>query len=207
MDHNPERAVMTDAEQDPVVERFRPTNGRFSGIVGLVGAAVVLVLAIVAWDPGLPLGIAIVACLAALVVWVALLRPAMWATGRELVMRNMLHTDHLPLAAIDRVGVGQVVAVSVAGKRFVSPTVGHSTRATARNRRTGTKPTATESYPVFVEERLAHLAKEDRDRRGVAKGSPEQEALAAERRRTFAWPEIVGLVVLALAFVVWLLAH
>jgi hypothetical protein len=96
---------MTEQDDDAVVERFPPTSGRVSGILGLVTAGIVLVLAVSAWDTGTALGVAIVAVLGAVLVWGALLRPALWATGRDLVMRGMFHTDRVPLAAIDRVVV------------------------------------------------------------------------------------------------------
>lgn len=191
-------------DTETVIERFRPSNGRFSGVLGLVTAGVVLVLAILARDTGTPLGVAIIALFGAVVAWAALLRPVVWATDRDLVLRNMVHTDRVPLAAIDKVAVGQVLAVSAGGKRFVSPAIGHSARQTVMTRRSGAKPTAGESYPVFVEERIAHLAHETRERLGIAKGSPEQQALAAEVSRQYAWLEIGGLAVTAVAFLVWL---
>lgn len=192
---------------EPVVERFRPTSGRLSGILGLAGAAVIFVLSVVAWSAGTPLGVAIAACFAAVLIWAALLRPGLLVTREHLLMRSMVHTDRIPLAAIERVAVGAVFAVFVGGHRYVSPTVGYSARETVRQRRSGTTPTATDSYPVFVEERLTHLAKESRERRGITPGSPEQAELASGVRRTPAWPEIAGLVVTAVAFVVWLLVH
>jgi hypothetical protein len=196
-------------DHDAVVERFHPTNGRFSGFLGLGAAALILVLAIVPFDAGRPLGIAILAVLGALLVWVALLRPAMWVTARDLVMRGMFRTDSIPLAAIDKVVVTQVFAVSAGGKRFVSPTVGYTARQTMRAKvRTRGATAKTESevdtHQIFVEARVSHLAQDTRDRLGIKKGSPEQEALAAGVRRTYAWPEIAGVAVCVLAFVVWL---
>jgi hypothetical protein len=187
-----------------VVERFHPTSGRISGLLGLAAAGVVLVLGVVAWDPGRPLGIAIIACLAAILIWAAMLRPALWVTEHDLVMRNMLHTDRVPLAAIDKVAVAQVLAVKVGERRFVSPAIGHSARAIMRAKRGGKTPTSTESYPVFVEERIAFLAQDKRDWLHIEKGSPAQIALAAQARRTYAWPEIAGIAACVVAFVIWL---
>jgi hypothetical protein len=39
---------------------------------------------------------------------------------------------------------------------------------------------------------------------GIRKGAPEQQALAADVRRTWAVPELVAVAVAVLAFVVWL---
>ena len=42
----------------------------------------VLILAVLGWDTGTPLGVAIVAVLGAVLVWAAMLRPALWMTSR-----------------------------------------------------------------------------------------------------------------------------
>jgi hypothetical protein len=186
------------------VERFHATNGRTSGWIGLACSGVILVFAIAGWSTGRPLGVAILALLGALLVWVVMLRPGLWATDRDLVMRNMYHTDTIPLAAIDKVAVGQVTAVSVGERRYVSPVVGYTARQTVKQRAAARKqsgdgraPSALDTYQVFVEERISHLAREASDRHADVAGTP---------RRTYAWPEIAGSVVLIGAFLVWLLA-
>lgn len=208
---------MTQQDADAAVERFPPTNGRFTGYLGLTTAVVILVLALVAGGTDRPLGVAIVAVFGGLVCWAALLRPAVWVTQRDLVLRGMFHTDRLPAAAIDKVVVTQVLAVRVAGKRYVSPTVGYTARQTVISKRvvelrnpgaTLAEPPSlriTNSPQAFIEERIRHLAQDSRDRLGITQGSPEQAALAAEVRRTYAWPEITGAALCVLAFVVWLL--
>lgn len=191
---------VTRAGKPAVVHRFHPTNGRVIGLVGLACAAVILALAIAAQDTGRALGVAILALLGAVLLWAVMLRPAVWTTERHLVMRGMFHTDTIPLRTIERVAVGQVLAVFAAGRRFVSAAIGYSTRETARQRshaRTGrgAPGTAVDTYQVFVEERLTHLAKEDRER--YADGD-------SEPHRSLAWPEIAGVAVLLVAYVVWL---
>jgi hypothetical protein len=193
---------MSDQHADPVVERFHATNGRTSGYIGLACTAVILALAIAGWSTGRPLGVAILALLGALLVWVVMLRPGMWATDRDLVLRGMYRTDTVPLAAIDRVAVGQVTAVSVGDRRYLSPVVGYSARQTVKLRAAAKKagtgaPSATDTYQVFVEERIGHLARDARDRGADP---------AAPARRTYAWPELAGTAVLVVAFLVWLLA-
>lgn len=194
---------------DAVVDRFRPTSGRVSGVIGLVLAAVVLVLALSARDTGTALGVAIAAVFGGILCWATLLRPTLWATREELVVRGVLRTDHLPLAAIDKVAVAQVLAVFVDGRRYVSPAIGYTARETINTRvrgRSGSAPvrSAADTYQVFVEERIMHLVGEARQRHHVRAGSPEQRELAAGVRRVWAWPELAGLVVTAAAFVVWL---
>jgi len=197
---------------DAVVERFAPTSGRFSGVAGLVTAGAVLVLAAIDWDNGAPLGIAIVTVLAAVLVWAAMLRPALWVTARDLVMRGMFGTYRIPLAAIDTVVVTQVLAVKVGGKRYVSPVIGYTVRQTMKAKvREGQGPTSAAPGPAhdhqaFVEARLDYMAQDARDRLGIRRGSPEQQALAADVRHSWAWPELAACALLVLAFLVWLVA-
>jgi hypothetical protein len=121
----------------------------------------------------------------------------------------MFHTDRVPLALIDKVAVSQVLAVSAGGKRYISPAIGYTTRQAVKGRINAGRATtevrsAADTHQIFVEERIAHLAKDTRDRLGITKGSPEQQALAADVRRSYAWPEIAGVAVGVVAFVLWL---
>jgi hypothetical protein len=198
MRHNPGEAPVTAA----VTERFPPTNGQVSGYLCLAVTLGILALALLPWDAGRPLGVAIVALFGTLLVWASMLRPAIWATERTLVLRGMFHTDEVPLGLIDRVVISQVVAISAGGKRYLSPAVGYTARQKIKAKRRAVAGgdaarTAADSYQVYVEERIAQLAKEDRERFGPTD---------AVVRRTYAWPEIVGCVVLVAAWLVWLLA-
>lgn len=195
MDHNRESTTMTEPAAQDVVQRFHATNGRVSGYVGLASAAIILVLALRSWGGEHAPVVAVSAVLGALLMWAALLRPALWATRDHLVMRGMFHTDHIPLGAITKVVVGQVLAVSAAGKRYTSPVVAYTARQTLRSKaaRAKTPATAANSYPLFVEERITHLATEHREVHGAT-----EEPV----RRTWAWPEIAAALVLAVALVV-----
>ncbi len=184
-------------------ERFHATNGLVSGYFALAVMVGILVLALLPWDAGRPLGVAILAVLGLLLVWCSMLRPAIWVAERSLVLRGIFHTDEIPLGAIEQVAVSQVVAVKARGKRYTSPAVGYTARqklkANRRRVRGGEEfvPTAANTYQVYVEERIAQLAQEDRERFG-----PTDAAV----RRTWAWPEIAGCAVLVAAWLVWLLA-
>jgi hypothetical protein len=186
---------------DRAVERFHATNGQVSGYIGLAVTLGILVLAILPLDAGRPLGVAILAVLGTLLVWVTMLRPAVWVKDRELVLRGMYHTDRVRLGAIDQVVVSQVLAISAGGKRYMSPVVGYTARQKVmakRRRARGTyvEPTVTDSYQVYVEDRIRQLAQEDR----ALHGPVDQAA-----RRTWAWPEIAGTAILVVVFLVWLL--
>lgn len=139
-------------------------------------------------------------------VWAAMLRPRVWATPEALVLRNMLDTVSIPLAAIDTVVVRQVLAVGVGDSRYVSSAIGHSWRQTIKSNRSSERPSATESYPVFVEDRITRLVEDARARHGIQRFTPEQAALADDVHRALAWPEIGVLVGSLVAFVATLVA-
>jgi hypothetical protein len=192
-------------QQQPV-ERFDPTSGRVTALLVLVLAGVVVVAGTV--DAGsVPLPVLAGAVLAAVLAWASMLRPALWATTEHLVMRNMLETVHVPLAAIEQLAVRQVLALKAGEKRYVSTVVGRPLRKAMRTGRSGKAPVeeATPApglpYADFVEQRLHQLMAEARTAAGVESLSDEQLALAADVRREPAWVPIGLTVVSAVAFV------
>ena len=192
-------------QQQPV-ERFDPTSGRVTAVLVLVLAGVVLVAGTV--DVGsVPLPVLAGAVLAAVLAWASMLRPALWATTEHLVMRNMLETIHVPLAAIEQLAVRQVLALKAGEKRYVSTVVGRPLRKAMRTGRSGRAPVEDSApapglpYADFVEQRLHQLMEEARTAAGVESLSDEQLALAADVRREPAWVPIGLTVLSAAAFV------
>ncbi|WP_107765025.1 hypothetical protein [Nocardioides terrigena] len=195
-------------QQQPV-ERFDPTSGRVTAVLVLVLAGVVVVAGTV--DAGsVPLPVLAGAVLAAVLAWASMLRPALWATTEHLVMRNMLETVHVPLAAIEQLAVRQVLALKAGEKRYVSTVVGRPLRKamrTGRSGRSGSAPVEDAApapglpYADFVEQRLHQLMEEARTAAGVESLSDEQLALAADVRREPAWVPIGLTVLSAVAFV------
>jgi hypothetical protein len=163
-----------------------------------------------------------VALFAGIVLYTSTVRPRVRVQGRELVLRNMLSTIYLPLAAIEEIAVQQVMAVRAGGKRYVCAGVGRTLRQAmkgsamqkAREQAGGLRgeiaaATVREpgmNYADFVEIRLQELVNEDRMRRGVKRFSPEADELAKQVRRERAWPEIVALAASAAVLVVAILA-
>jgi hypothetical protein len=194
---------------DPTVERFRPTSGRVTGVLAVLLAAAVVVIALVDPQRGFSAPVTAVAVLVGLLAWSAMLRPALWVTERHLVMRNMLETIHIPLAAIEELAVRQVLAVRAGDRRFVSSVVGRPLRKVMRHHprevADPAKPPTEVAYADFVEDRVRELAEQARDRAGVRRGSEEQLALAADVRREPAWVPI-ALVAVALVVVVLTIA-
>jgi len=182
------------------VERFLPTSGRVVGVVALVLVAAVILAGIFDHDEDFPVTMIAGAVVFGALVWSSMLRPRVWATESDLVLRNMLDTVWIPLAAIESVVVRQVLAVAAGDSRYVSPAIGLSWRQTYKATH-GARKSGTESYPVFVEERISQLAEDARARLGVRRYSDEQVALASGVRREPAWVEIVVLAVSTVVFV------
>jgi hypothetical protein len=203
------------------VEKFAATTGRALGVVAVVlGLLPVAVWvfdrdAVAPWFVGLSLFWLVAA-------WAAFLRPRLAVEGGHLVMRGMLDTVRIPLRLVDSIAVRQVTAVGAGGKRYVSPAVGRTRRDLARQgaapgRGSGSsqgtltfggvwKLAAEErnrqhdvgaqggSYGLYVQERVLTLAK-DAQRDPAGEEEPRVQ-------RSYAWFEIVGLAVTALATVV-----
>jgi hypothetical protein len=192
---------------DTVVERFHATSGRVSGWLALVLSSLVVVAGLAYLDDGFPPWVAAAALLVAVLSWAAMLRPALWATEQHLVMRNLVETVHIRLAAVEELAVRQVLAVRAADRRWVSTVVGRSWRKSITAGRGGGEAGGARegmSYPDFVDDRLHELVEHARSAAGVRPGSREQLALPDAVRREPAWLPI-GLVagaslVLAVSF-------
>jgi len=198
-----------EAAPGEVTERFRPTSGRVTGVLALVAVAAVVVLGVV---EGFPAPVVAGAVLVGVLAWASMLKPRVLVADRRLVLRNMLETTSIPLAAIEELAVRQVLAVRVGERRFVSPAVGRSWRNTLKSSRRpapgdgdGDAQRKDPAYADVVEARIRQLVDDDRAQRGIRRYSPEADALAAEVRRTPAWLEIGLLGAALLAFLVTLL--
>jgi hypothetical protein len=190
---------------DEVVEDFRPSSGRITGLLGLGICVGIVVLGLVEFDEGFPPAGVWAALFAAVLLWSAMLRPRVRVTGPELRLRNMLTTISVPLASIEQIVVRQVLSVRAGDHRYVSSAVGKSWRQALKSDRPR-DPGEDAPYPVFVEERLQQLAEDARTKAGISLMSDEQLELAKGVRREWAWPEIVLLGFTALGFVVALWA-
>ncbi|MDN4173646.1 hypothetical protein QWY28_11865 [Nocardioides sp. SOB77] len=200
---------MVEAGPGGVTERFRPTSGRVTGVLALVAVAGIVVLGFV---DGFPAPVVAGAVVVGVLAWASMLKPRVIVADRRLVLRNMLETTSIPLAAIEELAVRQVLAVRVGEKRYVSPAVGRSWRNTLKSSKRpaatdgdGAAPRKDPAYADVVEARIRQLVDDDRAQRGIERYSPEADALAAEVRRTPAWTELALLAAALVAFVVTLL--
>ncbi|UMG93287.1 hypothetical protein [Nocardioides sp. TF02-7] len=183
-------------------ERFSSTGSQVLGWIGLAAVAVAVVLGIVDRDLGYAAWAWPLCGLVAVVLWVALVRPSVTVERERLVLRNMLETVTIPMAAIEQVGVGQMIAVRVGDKRYTGTGISRSRRQSRKDSGRGEDDLANLSPGGLLESRIGRLAEDARAVRGVRLMSDEQAALAAEVRREPARVEIALLAVLAVAFVV-----
>ena len=193
---------------DTVVERFHATSGGVTGWLTVVLAVAVAVGGLVYRDEGFPMWVVGAALLLGVLAWAAMLRPALWVTGDHLVMRNLVETLHIRLAAVEELAVRQVLAVRAGDRRWVSTVVGRTWRKaiTSPRRSDESGPQEGMPYADFVENRLHELVDDARTAAGVRAGSKEQLALPDAVRRERAWLPI-GLIaaaalVLAVSFFV-----
>lgn len=206
-----------------VLERFKPTTGLFVGWAGILVAAFALGYVALAVHTVVGLRIGLAAVFAAVVVWLSQLRPRVTAYTTTLRLKGSLRDTQVPYVLVDEVTMGQTLNVWVGERRFVCIGIGRSlgsdVRQRAKKERQGSMlgksrtrafsekaemaaPDQTAmSYHTFVVTRIEELvdqAKRELRRRG-------ETAEGAEVRQPYAVPEVVALVVTALAFVVSLL--
>lgn len=179
-------------DRDQVVERFHATSGQVTGWMTVVVAAAVVVAGLAYLGDGFPDWVIGAALLVGVVAWAAMLRPALWATQEHLVMRNLVETVHIRLAAVEEMAVRQVLAVRADDRRWVSTVVGRSWRKALTTRSAvgaagESAPRDEMPYADFVENRLHELVHAARTSAGVRAGSKEQLALPDAVRREPAW--------------------
>lgn len=188
---------------DGGVEWFQGTGNRVWGAVSIAfGLAVGLITLIDFVSPAWP----IAGLLFALLAYASMWRPRVGVSADELLLRAMYSTQTIPLAAIDTIVIGRTLAARVVGRNYVSSALGRGQRESMRGPRRpvdGGPPRP--SYADLVEERLVAKVLDARSRVGVEQGSVAQSALAAQIRRTWAWPEVGLSVVVTLALVISIL--
>ena len=210
---------MSGTDHEGRVEKFAPNGGTVMAVLG----GVVVAAFVVSWaldTDGIPLWVPALALFCGIVLYASTVRPRVMIQGDDLVLRNMLSTITIPLAAVDEIAVRQVMAVRAGGKRYVCAGAGRSLRQAlkgspaqrARGEMGGLRgelakePESGMNYADFIELRVQELVNEDRMRRGIKRYSPEADELAEQVRREPAWVEIIGLCVTALVVVAGILA-
>lgn len=115
----------------PLVEKFAATGGRMLGYVG--GGLLVIVAAGAAIDDLVANRQLVLGCAGfALLSWVSLVRPAVAAHARGLVLRNMLRDTCVPWSLIERCQVKQTLLVATGDQQFQGLGVSRSARSIVR---------------------------------------------------------------------------
>ena len=209
------------------MERFRPTNGRVMGGLGLALCVLLAVAFVIYESPRVAVPGVLGGALAAGLVWLAILRPSVAASSTELRLRTLFETVSIPLASVETVVVRRYLLVRSGGRKYICPAISRPLRKTVRAEmkwgggpqllspdlseerlggrlRTEVKGANEMAYPDFVEQRITQLAAGDRARRGIQERSEEEYELGSQVVRRTAWLELAVLAALAVAFVVTL---
>lgn len=202
------------------VERFKPTSGQMLGYAG-IGLSL-FALGYVVWTvhtmTGLRIGLG--AVFFGAVVWVTQVRPRATAYTHHVVLKNAVRDAHVPLAAVDEVGISQLLSLWVGERRFSCIGIGSSIRADLKSRRRAALDEAdigtsrfselrrkadmanlderAMTYQTFVVTRLEELieaSKKEHARTGRTPDEPHWQV---------AWPEVALITVSGIAFVVTL---
>lgn len=204
-----------------VTEKFHATSGRLMGAFGVVTCVTAAVVLVREADPHTAVrGVSVLGMLVIL-FWAALLRPRAWVESTNLRMQTMFGSVTIPLASIDTAVVRRYLLVRSGGEKFICPAISRSLRKSVRSEMkwNGSSrsvfvggrglPTGPQKaspgeldYADFVEQQIERLARDDRTRLGIEARSEEEYALGGTVRRERAWPELVGLAVFGLVFVV-----
>jgi len=218
-------------EQAAELQRFRATNGRVMGGIGLALCLAAAVMLVVTESRAVAVPGVIGCVLVGVLLWMALLRPSVAATSSELRLRTVFESVSIPLASVEAVVVRRYLLVRSGGRRYICPAISRPLRktirdelkwsgsnamqpglsvdrlgqATGENLQTDVKSEQDLAYADFVEQRIASLAADDRARRGIEERSEEEYELGSQVVRRTAWLEIGVLAVLAAAFVVTLI--
>ena len=178
------------------VERFKPTTGIFAGWVGLLLVAVGVGYVVVAVHTATGIRVALGLAFFGVVIWVTQLRSRATAYPHTLLLKNSLVDTHVPLRLIDEVSASRTLNVWVGESRYVCIGIGRSLRSMLRGSDTA-GPRLDQSataYETFVVNRIEEL---------VERAKGESEPVDDLRvRRSYAWPEIVGLALAGAAFLI-----
>lgn len=181
------------------VQRFSSTSSRILGAIGVVTALALAVVVLVDRRGTPSYETIALTVLFGTLAWVALLRPRVELGESRLVMRNMLSTVVLPLAAIEAVRVRQVLVVVAGERTYTSVAIGQSRRQLTRE----SGPTGGaegSSYGALIEEQIRAQVSEALTKQGIKALSDDQLRLAEEIHRQ---PAIAEIALLAGSLVVF----
>ena len=198
---------------------YTPTSGTVSGWIGLVIAGAFLV-AVLAGDRSVGgARYAFAALIFALLLWCYMLRPRVVVGGSDVELRNPFSSWHVPLVDVRSVEVRAVTMVTTDARRYDGVAVGRPARTLLRGGQQRARFMSTPGRTMRLpnEPEATRLQRGQLDANAVADLVVEQVLFAAGQARergetsrpatrTWAALELAGLVALAVALVVTLLA-
>ncbi|UYM03980.1 hypothetical protein [Solicola gregarius] len=202
------------SEQSTLVERFKPTIGRWWGIIGLAMVAFVVVAVVSSGSDAATLAVALGIALLGWATYAALVRPTVHAYEDHLLLRNAVTDLRLPWRQITDVDVRQTLCVYTGIDKHHGIAVGKSARylmrgekraqslmATPQEEKFASRPTMTGSdvtgmhYADYVTVRIEALARQQTDKGGLERVE-----------RHWAWPTVLVGAAMVVVFVVLVVA-
>ncbi|MGH3359161.1 MAG: hypothetical protein ACRDO7_10190 [Nocardioidaceae bacterium] len=199
------------ATESSLVERFKPTIGRWWGVVGLAMVAFVMAAVISSGTDPATLAVATGALFVGWATYAALVRPTIHAYDDHLLLRNALSDLRLPWKLITDVDVKQTTCVYTGAERHHGIAIGKSARYLIRGENRarslnqtraqdefGSRPTLTGSdvtgmhYADYVVIRIDSLRKDQ---------PPRSDGLAGVEKH-WAWPTVAVGAAIVVVFVV-----
>jgi len=196
-----------------LVERFKPTIGRWWGLFGLVMIAFIVYAVVSTGTDPTSMAVALGACLIGWATFAALVRPTVHAYEDHLLLRNAVTDLRLPWRQITEVDVKQTLCVYAGAEKYHGIAIGKSARYLMRGEKRAqsltltkaqedfaTKPTMEGSdvtgmhYADYVVVRIDSLSKQQK-KRGLG-----------DVQRTWSWATLAVGVAVAVAFVVMVVA-
>ena len=182
------------------LEILRSGGSRVMGYVGVLLGLAVVVMVLVDGYQSNEWKVLAGCALLGFACWVVLIRPTVALTADRLLVRSMVSEAWLPLASVEEVRISQFVVVRAGGRTWSSTGLGRNRHQVLRLGRGDANPRTEKSD--LVEDRIRQGADDARARAGIQRLSDEQFALAAGVRRSWAWPVIAILAMLAAVFLV-----
>lgn len=197
---------------DPsLVERFKPTIGRWWGLLGLVMMTFVVVAILTSGSDPATLAVAAGAALIGWATYAALVRPTIHAYDDHLLLRNALSDLRLPWREITDVDIKQTTRVYTGAERHHGVAIGKSARFLLRGEKRARSLTMSKQqedfastptlegsdvtgmhYADYVAIRIESLRRDQRSKR---------DGLSAIEKQ-WAWPTVGAGLLLGVVFVV-----
>ncbi|MDN5854184.1 MAG: hypothetical protein L0K86_15310 [Actinomycetia bacterium] len=202
------------SSESQLVERFKPTIGRWWGLFGMVMVAFIVYAVVASGSDPASLAVALGACLIGWATFAALVRPTVHAYEDHLLLRNALTDLRLPWRKITDVSVKQTLCVYTGADKHHGIAIGKSARYLMRGEKRArsltfskaqedfaSRPTMEGSdvtgmhYADYVVVRIDSLSRQQKKKRGLD-----------DVQRTWSWTTLAVGAVVAAAFVVMIVA-